>query len=75
MSPAYEHLVLDDLNVVGTLGIGGFGRVELVQYPRTSETFALKILKKHDIVSQGQVQHAYCEKEIMAMCECSFIVK
>lgn len=75
LDPAYAHLQLDDLNVIGTLGIGGFGRVELVQYPSTAETFALKILKKHDVVSQGQVQHAFCEKEIMSLCDSSFVVK
>lgn len=75
LNPAYDDLQLDDLRVIGTLGIGGFGRVELVQSPKNNETFALKILKKHDVVSQGQVQHAYCEKEIMSMCESAFIVK
>lgn len=75
LNPAYEHLQLDDLSVIGTLGIGGFGRVELVRALPGAETFALKILKKHEVVSQGQVLHAYCEKEIMSMCECAFIVK
>lgn len=75
LNPAYAHLQLDDLTVIGTLGVGGFGRVELVQCAKTGETFALKSLKKHDVVSQGQVQHAYCEKEIMAMCETPFVVK
>lgn len=70
----FDHIQLEELDIVGTLGVGGFGRVELVQYKK-KDTFALKILKKHDVVSQGQIQHAYCEKEIMSICDSPFIVK
>lgn len=48
--------------------------MELAQYQK-KETFALKILKKHEVVNQGQIQHAYCEKEIMSVCDSPFIVK
>lgn len=71
---AYEHIKLDDLDIIGTLGIGGFGRVELAQYQK-KETFALKKLKKQEVINQGQIQHAYCEKEIMSVCDSPFIVK
>ena len=71
---AYNHIQLEDLKYVGTLGFGGFGRVELVHY-QEKESFALKILKKHDVVNQGQIQHAYCEKEVMSLCDSPFIVK
>ena len=39
---------LSDLDVLATLGVGGFGRVELVRASTTGEkrTFALKCLKK-----------------------------
>lgn len=65
---------MSDLEIVGTLGVGGFGRVELVQYEK-KETFALKILKKYEVASQGQIEHAYSEKDIMASCDTTFIVK
>ena len=44
---------LSDLDVLATLGVGGFGRVELVRASTTGEkrTFALKCLKKQ--VSEG----------------------
>lgn len=70
----YDHIQLSDLQIVGTLGVGGFGRVELVQYEK-KETFALKILKKYEVASQGQIEHAYSEKDIMASCDSTFIVK
>lgn len=74
INPKYDHIQLSDLEIVGTLGVGGFGRVELVQYDKT-ETFALKILKKCEVASQGQIEHAYSEKDIMSSCDSPFIVK
>ncbi|XP_055301240.1 cGMP-dependent protein kinase 1 isoform X2 [Sitodiplosis mosellana] len=74
ISPLYDHIQLSDLEIIGTLGVGGFGRVELVQYDK-KETFALKILKKVDVATQGQIEHAYSEKDIMSSCDSSFIVK
>ena len=74
INPKYEHIQLKDLKIIGTLGLGGFGRVELAQY-KTGETFALKSLKKIDIVQLQQEDHAYNEKDIMASCNSPFIVK
>ncbi|XP_068629325.1 cGMP-dependent protein kinase, isozyme 1-like [Battus philenor] len=72
----YEFVELKDLEIVGTMGVGGFGRVELVQYkPQPSLTFALKCLKKVDMVQQQQQEHAYNEKNIMMVCNSPFICR
>ncbi|XP_058056939.1 cGMP-dependent protein kinase 1 [Anopheles bellator] len=70
----YDHIQLHDLTYIGTLGIGGFGRVELVQY-QSRQTFALKYLKKIEMVRQQQQEHAYSEKDIMLSCNSPFIVR
>ena len=72
----YAQVRLADLDVVATLGIGGFGRVELVQcaYDR-SLTFALKCLKKQHIVNTLQQEHIYSEKNIMMSCRSPFIAR
>lgn len=72
--PEYDHIQLHDLTYIGTLGIGGFGRVELVQY-KNHQTFALKYLKKIEMVRQQQQEHAYSEKDIMLSCNSPFIVR
>lgn len=72
----YQHVELKDLEILGTLGVGGFGRVELVQYkPQPSTTFALKCLKKIDMVQLHQQDNAYNEKHIMMSCDNQFICK
>lgn len=73
-SSEYDHIQLHDLTYIGTLGIGGFGRVELVRYQK-QKTFALKYLKKIEMVRQQQQEHAYSEKDIMLSCNSPFIVR
>jgi cGMP-dependent protein kinase len=71
----YGYIDLHELHVVGTLGVGGFGRVELVQYKKERNlTFALKRLKKSYVVEQQQEEHAFNEKKVMLACsDCQFI--
>ncbi|CAH2259125.1 jg9980 [Pararge aegeria aegeria] len=72
----FEFVELKDLEIVGTMGVGGFGRVELVHYKREpSLTFALKCLKKVDMVQQQQQEHAFNEKLIMMACKSRFICR
>lgn len=72
----YQDIELLDLKIVDTLGVGGFGRVELVQHKKQKElTFALKYLKKIDMIQQQQQDHAYNEKNIQMSCDSIFIVR
>lgn len=72
----FRDVSLTDLRVIATLGVGGFGRVELVQiHGDTSRSFALKQMKKAQIVETRQQQHIMSEKEIMGEANCQFIVK
>jgi cGMP-dependent protein kinase 1 len=69
----FGNIELDELERIGTLGVGGFGRVDLMQYK--NKTFALKCLKKVDMLQQQQQEHAYNEKEILFACNSSFVVR
>jgi len=73
----FKSLKLQDLRIIATLGVGGFGRVELVQIAGDSKqtSFALKQMKKSQIVETRQQQHIMSEKEIMEESDCQFIVK
>lgn len=72
--PEVNHIQLSDLKRLGCLGKGGYGRVELVQH-KNQEMFALKYLKKYDIVQCQQQKHVFNEKEVMFSCDSPFIVK
>ncbi|CAB4057516.1 PRKG1 [Lepeophtheirus salmonis] len=73
----FKILKLSDLRIIATLGVGGFGRVELVQIAGDPKkrSFALKQMKKYQIVETRQQQHIMSEKEIMEESDCHFIVK
>uniref|UniRef100_A0A8C2Q2H1 protein kinase C n=1 Tax=Cyprinus carpio TaxID=7962 RepID=A0A8C2Q2H1_CYPCA len=68
-----EHLVaespriilhLTDFKCVAVLGRGHFGKVLLAEYKTTGEMFAIKALKKGDIVARDEVDSLMCEKRI-----------
>jgi len=47
------------------LGRGAFGKVMLVKKKDTSEMFALKSMKKAELVAKDQVEHTKTEKMIL----------
>uniref|UniRef100_A0A4W4E1N2 cGMP-dependent protein kinase n=1 Tax=Electrophorus electricus TaxID=8005 RepID=A0A4W4E1N2_ELEEL len=72
----FSSLKLVDFNIIDTLGVGGFGRVELVQLKsEETKTFAMKILKKRHIVDTRQQEHIRSEKQIMQEAHSDFIVR
>ncbi|XP_077469230.1 cGMP-dependent protein kinase 2 isoform X1 [Stigmatopora argus] len=63
------------LEVMVTLGIGGFGRVELVKLKDEDTTFALKCIKKKHVVDTRQQEHIYSEKNILQQTNSAFIIR
>uniref|UniRef100_A0A3B3XPF8 protein kinase C n=1 Tax=Poecilia mexicana TaxID=48701 RepID=A0A3B3XPF8_9TELE len=58
------HFSLQDFKCVAVLGRGHFGKVLLSEYKSTGEMFAIKALKKGDIVARDEVDSLMCEKRI-----------
>lgn len=58
MAPMYtltqDNYSLEELEVLGTLGNGSFGTVELVRDVPTGDTYALKIMNKTHVVKTRQ---------------------
>lgn len=48
-----------------TLGYGTFGRVKLVKFRGRDEVYALKIMRKQEILEQNQLMHLHSEKEVL----------
>jgi serine/threonine protein kinase len=57
-----------------TTQIGSFGRVRLARNKKTGEYFAMKILKKADIIKLKQVDHVISENTILADIDHPFLV-
>ncbi|XP_032440390.1 cGMP-dependent protein kinase 2 [Xiphophorus hellerii] len=58
-----------------TLGVGGFGRVQLVTTLTYGKYYAMKRVSKKQIVSKRQEEHMLFEKKILKAIQCDFIVK
>uniref|UniRef100_A0A8C3XTM0 protein kinase C n=1 Tax=Chelydra serpentina TaxID=8475 RepID=A0A8C3XTM0_CHESE len=63
-APRMTPLTLDDFRFLAVLGRGHFGKVLLSEYSRTGELYAIKALKKGDIVARDEVESLMCEKRI-----------
>jgi len=55
---------LESFHFVAVLGRGHFGKVILARYKNTGEYFAIKALKKGDIVARDEVESLLAEKRI-----------
>ncbi|THD25739.1 cGMP-dependent protein kinase 1 [Fasciola hepatica] len=72
----FSETQLADLELVSTIGLGGFGRVLLVTLKKDKrQSFALKKLKKQYIVETRQQEHILNEKSILLEADNDFIVK
>ncbi|MCP9265662.1 cGMP-dependent protein kinase [Dirofilaria immitis] len=72
----FVDLQLRNLKRIVTLGVGGFGRVELVCISGDKmRTFALKALKKKHIVDTRQQEHIFAERNIMMETRSDWIVR
>ncbi|XP_019942215.2 cGMP-dependent protein kinase 2 [Paralichthys olivaceus] len=69
------HQPFQELEVIATLGMGGFGRVELVKLKDEDTTFALKCIKKMHIVDTRQQEHIYSEKNILQQINSGLIIR
>jgi len=63
----------DDLRMGAVLGQGAFGRVKLVEHAKTHETYALKCLRKAQVVKTGQLHHVISECKLLEMCSHPFV--
>jgi len=65
---------LSDYELTTTLGTGSFGRVLLCKNKKSGEYFAMKRLKKADIIKLRQVDHVISENTILADIDHPFLV-
>uniref|UniRef100_A0A8C1T3Q3 protein kinase C n=1 Tax=Cyprinus carpio TaxID=7962 RepID=A0A8C1T3Q3_CYPCA len=57
-------LSLQDFRLIAVLGRGHFGKVLLAEYKKSGNMYAIKALKKGDIVARDEVESLMCEKRI-----------
>ena len=60
---------------ITSLGIGAFGEVALVRKKDTRHLYAMKTLRKSDVLRKNQVAHVKAERDILAEADNEWVVK
>ncbi|KAJ3437285.1 non-specific serine/threonine protein kinase [Anaeramoeba flamelloides] len=69
-----KKVTVDDFSLLKVIGRGNFGKVMLVKEKGTKDVYAMKVLKKNEIVKTQQVKHILAERDLLIKLECPFIV-
>lgn len=65
---------LEDFALRRTLGTGSFGRVHLVQSNHNQRYYAMKVLKKEQVVKMKQIEHTNDERRMLQLVKHPFLV-
>lgn len=65
---------LTDFTLQRTLGTGSFGRVHLVQSKHNQRYYAIKVLKKAQVVKMKQIEHTNDERRMLQRVKHPFLI-
>lgn len=72
--PQPKKMCLDDFNPIKLIGRGSWGKVMLSRQRSTGCLYAVKILKKHVIISQNEVSHTLTESRVLRTTNHPFLI-
>ncbi|XP_020585041.1 serine/threonine-protein kinase tricorner isoform X2 [Phalaenopsis equestris] len=70
-----HKICVDDFDLLNIIGRGAFGEVRLCREKSTGNIYAMKKLKKSEMLSRGQVEHVRAERNLLAEVASHCIVK
>lgn len=70
----WNRINFNNYELAETLGTGSYGRVKIAKDKITGDYYALKILKKAEIIKLKQVDHVVSEHTILADINHPFLV-
>lgn len=69
------RLGLEDFVTVKVIGKGAFGEVRLVQAGDTGKIYAMKTLKKSEMLKKDQLAHVKAERDVLAEADSPWVVQ
>lgn len=70
-----SRLGVEDFEPLKVIGKGAFGEVRLVQKKDTGHIYAMKILRKADMLEKEQVAHVRAERDVLVEADHMWVVK
>ncbi|KAL4543745.1 hypothetical protein Ndes2437B_g01558 [Nannochloris sp. 'desiccata'] len=71
----FGSMSIDDFEIIKPISRGAFGRVYLARKRATGDLYAVKVMRKADLVRKNMVQSAKNERNILAMANNPFVVR
>ena len=72
---SFGQMCIDDFEIIKPISRGAFGRVYLARKRVTGDLYAIKVMRKADLVRKNMVQSARNERNILAMASNPFVVR
>lgn len=69
-----QTISIDSFDLLKVIGKGSFGKVYVVRKKNTNRIYAMKVLRKSQIISRSEVTHTMAEKTVLAKVRNPFIV-
>ncbi|KAK4257828.1 hypothetical protein QN277_007364 [Acacia crassicarpa] len=70
-----HKICVSDFHLLDIIGRGAFGEVRLCREKKSGNIYAMKKLKKSEMLSRGQVEHVRAERNLLAEVASHYIVK
>ncbi|CAL5358677.1 unnamed protein product [Camellia sinensis] len=70
-----HKICVDDFELLTIIGRGAFGEVQLCREKKSGNIYAMKKLKKSEMLKRGQVEHVRAERNLLAEVASHCIVK
>merc|ERR1719433_2190645 len=66
---------MTDFDSVKTIGRGAFGEVRVVRKKEDNKVYAMKMMRKKEMITKKQVGHIRAERNLLAAADCPWLVK
>ena len=67
-------VAMDDFEIIKTIGRGSVGKVLLVKYKNTGDLYAIKSMRKDQLLSESLIDNILDEKNILSEGQCEFLL-
>ena len=72
---SFQTVDISDFKLIKPISKGAYGSVFLSRKINTNDLFAIKIMKKDEMVSKNMVNHVLAERKVLSVLQSDFIVK
>jgi hypothetical protein len=74
-SKSKHPISIDDFGMIKQISKGAYGKVFLAQKTSTKDLFAVKVLKKEDMIKKNMVSQVLAERQVLGLLDNPYVVK